>query len=78
MSDDRERKPSEVPTDSVDLDAPDPADAPAPPRVGPATAGPAVSPLDTATEEAPGAESPSEADVALEREVKAQRARPRP
>ena len=73
----RERDPSEDPTRSVDQDLPESKQPAPPPHIGPATAGAGVTASTPATgDPLPGEEGPSEADVALEREVKETRARP--
>jgi hypothetical protein len=70
------RDESEDPTRSIDQDLPESKQPPAPPHVGPAVAGPVVAASTPATGETFPEETPSEADVALEREVKETRVRP--
>ena len=73
----RPTDPSEDRTRSVDQDLPESKEPVAPPHVGPAIAGPVVAASTPATgEPVAGSEERSQAEVALEREVKETRARP--
>ena len=73
----KERDPSEDPMRSVDQDLPENAPEEPVVPVGPSVAGPAVAAGTPATgDSVMGTDTPSEAQIALEREVKETRARP--
>ena len=70
--------PSEDPSRSIDQDLPEAKQPATPPPLGPATAGPAVALGAPPTGESIlSGDMPSEAEIALEREVKETRATPR-
>ena len=72
------RDPSEDPTRSIDQDLPESTSPTPPASVSPAQAGPAAAAGMPATGDSiAGVDAPSEAQIALEREVKETRARPR-
>lgn len=77
MPDDK-RDPSEDPFRSVDQDLPESTNPTPPPGIGPSQAGPvAAAGMSPTGEPVVGAETPSEAQIALEREAKETRAHPR-